>query len=563
MSQQQQTKQENFELIHDFWFNMTEDQRFEFIEINFKIKTGKGVVIPLRLAEFQRKWFLDGPLFNDFRKMTSFWNRICLKPRGIGASYILSGIEAVITAWVYPKIKIPIVAGREEQATDLVGYCKDVLELCEFIIPLTGALKDQSSMLVKFANGSTIKSYPGGNPEGVRGPRSPYVIIDEAAYLKYPQEILNAVGYFVSEGGMISMLSTIRGKNNLFWKYWDERENFKNWHRHYVPLFTDMSRFDISKSLIYQRDTYGLVLSAPWLSIEVLEAKRVDDVAYNYANFSEEVLGIPVQEVSSAFPDQLVNMLKSEFYEYNERPNATEMDKERTFVIGIDFGATKNVTACVVVEAVDGLFKVCHTETYLGNIVDQITSIKDLVFRFAPKFVVGDATGMGGQSFIDILSEILGEGVVIPVNYSKKDFGLEFGIDMINKNFMVNSATKLFADGRLCIPNNHLRLRKELLAIEKIVYEKSVKFSGKEGVEKSDDLAFAFLQACLMYNRIYSMDSAEKSVFADTGHRLTRSGFLEKPKSVTVSKSIEAGGANDNKTYRKEHGYGSKWSSYI
>lgn len=511
-----------YRIIKDLWFSMDEDDRFKFIEKNVKIETSKGRVIPIKLEEFQKRWFRDGPLFNDYTTITEFKNRICLKCRNIGASYVLIAIEAVLTCWVYPHVFIPVVATKEKQAQEIIRSCKKVIRHLDFNINLTTDLDKQTVSNVKYANGSLIEAFPGGNPGGIRGARSMCSYVDESAFIEKQQEVMSAIEYFHTEGGQMNLLSTPWGKNNLFWKIWSDFENFKGWKRHFVGLFKNPEDFDVTKPIPDQIMNRGLRLNAPWLSVSFLENKRLQDAPFNYANFLQETCGIPIDEVSRAIPEELLNVIKMDHYYVEERPRLPDgtKDPDKTYVISADFGADNNVTAIVVAEATaQNKLVPCYTETFKGLFPEQITKIKHIVNKFNPKYFLGDSTGMGGTSFMSTLQNEIGDGIfvssttngsnVIGINYSKKDIAAQAGVNDNNKSFMINTMIRLLSEGKVIVPKNLRALREEILGVEKFVYDSYVKYSGKNGMVGRDDLAMSFFQLAISYDMLFENDMSD------------------------------------------------------
>lgn len=511
--------------MREVWFTLSVAQRLEFIQTNIIISTTKGSLAPLVLTREQRDWFLDGPLFEDYTKKTKFHNRIMLKIRNVGASLVLIACESVLCCWIYKRIRIPYVSSGEEQANELIVHAKTILEHCRFEIPLKGGLNGQTKFEINFENGSRIKSFASNNPRGIRGPRALIAYCDEFAFVKYPQEVMSAVEFMASEGGCISVLSTPFGKQNLFWQIFSDRENFVNYHRHRITLFDKMNNFDIKESLYkYVNDT-GAKLTCPWLSLDFLENKRKSDAPFQYMNFLEEAVGIPVDERTAIITESMLDAYTTEecLIEYRPLDAKGERDMSEEYIMSIDFGADVNVTAITMFVCRDARLIPCYTESFNGEFMEQYGKVRNVVQRFIPKFIIGDETGMGGKSWISILSaDLEGDTTVIGVNYSKKDFAEQYGVDNNNKSFFITTAIRLISEGGMIVPKNHKRLREELLGMQKIVYEKTVKYSGKDGPAKGDDLAMSFMQASLLYNRIYEIDGNEGTGFADVGIRMTR-----------------------------------------
>jgi len=102
------------------WFLLSDQSKLDFIEKSVLIHDSKGNTFPLQLADFQKEWLIAGPLFTDFRILKKFTNRITLKCRNVGASYVMIALEAVLTCYVYPKITIPFIAPTEQQTKVLI-----------------------------------------------------------------------------------------------------------------------------------------------------------------------------------------------------------------------------------------------------------------------------------------------------------------------------------------------------------------------------------------------------------------------------------------------------------
>jgi hypothetical protein len=534
--------------VKDIWFLMTEEDKFAFIEANIQIKNSRGRVFPIKLVEFQRNWLRDGPLFIDFSSPgATYQNRICLKCRNVGASYVLIGVEASLAAWIYPNIFIPFVASRESQAIDLIGHCKNVISLAKFNIPMAEAIEKQTKFQLNFENGSRISSFPGGNPDGIRGPRSILSYLDESAFIKKQQEVLSAVEYFHTEGGQMNLLSTPWGKNNRFWQIWADREHFITWKRHLVTLFTDMSRFDVERPLQEQIDEFGLKLSAPWLDIDFLEKKRREDAPFNYANFLQETCGVPMSEVSSAVAEEVLDTIPMQYYFAERRGmirvnDKDEMNKSEIYVVCADFGAETNMTALVAFKLQDGKLVVCNTRSFRGNFVEQRGLVSNFVAQYIPNYFVGDSTGMGGSSWMnqlevdlrDIMFVSSNNKTIVGVNYSKKDISEQYGVDMSNKNFMILTTIRMLAQGFIVVPKNHKQLREEILGVEKLVYENTIKYSGKNGLVGRDDLAMAFFQIGAVAQQLFQGETGDIVESGQIKWNPKAAGVFEKPKGGTA-----------------------------
>ena len=493
--------------FRSIWFDrMTVDQKLDFIQAAVKISDSKGNTFPLILASFQAEWLKQGPLFNDFRTMTKFVNRIALKCRNVGASYIMIALEAVLTAWLYDKVTIPFIASTEDQTKVLISSCLNLIDDLQFDVELKGGRKGQSMSEIKFSNGSRIKSFS-SNPSGMRGTRAMNVYLDEFAHVSDDQGVYDAVNYFIQEGGQLSIMSTPYGKQNLYWRIWSDRKGYppQNWYRIDIKPFS--GDFDINISLKKQYEQGSIKLLVPWLNLEKTDADRMADAHNGYANFMQEMLGIPLEEVTSVISSALLDTVTRDEFFVDSRVDGDQ----RTFIMGVDYGASNNMTAAVTAVFEGDRIVVCGTKQFSGNVDIQIDEIVSYVNMYSPSYYFGDSTGLGGKSFQDILSsKAVNVGMIVGVDYTKKEIAKPYGSNMNNKEFMINRALELFSRGKIIVPNCFRELRLQLLGVRKYVYENHIKYSGKDSLTKNDDLAMAFFQLVLGYDLHFGMSDLER-----------------------------------------------------
>ena len=487
------------------WFLLSDQSKLDFIQRSVLIHDSKGNTFPLQLADFQREWLMAGPLFTDFRELDTFTNRITLKCRNVGASYVMIALESVLTCYVYPKITVPFIAPTEQQTKVLIESCISLVQDLKFDVNLVGGIKNQTKSEIKFQNGSKIKAFS-SNPKGMRGTRALCVYLDEMAHLEHDQDVYDAVNYFIQEGGQLSVLSTPWGKQNLYWRIWSDQESYPDWFRLDVKPFS--GEVDLTKSIKLQITQGHITPIIPWLNVDKVDADRKADSHNGYRNFMQEMLGIPLEEVSSVISTELLNTLTKENYHVESRDNHGK--KPQTFGVGVDYGASNNMTAAVTGIFEEGRLVVCDTRQFSGNVSIQIDGIEEYVNQFEHDYYFGDATGLGGKSFQDVLgSRDVKVGMIVGVDYSKKDISSRFGSNMSNKEFMINRALELFARGKIIVPHNFRELRLQILGVKKYVFDKHVKYSGKDSLTKNDDLAMAFFQLVLSYDYHYGMGDLE------------------------------------------------------
>ena len=520
------------------WFNRLDStQKIDFIQKAVNISDSKGNTFPLVLADFQAEWLKKGPLFSDFRLLTKFQNRIALKCRNVGASYIMVSLEAVLTAWLYDKVTIPFIASTEDQTKTLITSCINLITELAFDVGLKGGIKNQSKSEITFLNGSRIKSFS-SNPSGMRGTRAMNVYLDEFAHVTDDQGVYDAVNYFIQEGGQLSVMSTPYGKQNLYWRIWSDRLGYppENWYRIDIKPFK--GDFDINKSLKKQHSEGRIELLIPWLNLDKTDADRMADAHNGYANFMQEMLGIPLEEVTSVISTALLDTVTRDEFFVDSRID----DDQRTFVMGVDYAATNNMTAAVTALFEKDRLVVCGTKQFSGNVDVQIDEIVSYTNLYSPSYYYGDATGLGGKSFQDILGAKANNiGMIVGVDYTKKDIAQRYGSNMNNKEFMINRCLELFARGKIIVPNCFRELRLQILGVRKYVYENHVKYSGKDSLTKNDDLAMAFFQLVLSYDMHFGMSDLER---VDSGNV---DWFNRDSKPKTKKAQYFEGGSVNNK----------------
>lgn len=373
------------------WFSLSDHQKFDFIERSVLIHDSKGNTFPLVLAPFQKEWLSQGPLFTDFRNLSHFTNRIALKCRNVGASYIMIALESVLTGYIYPKVTIPFIAPTEDQTKVLIESCISLITDLRFDVALKGGIKGQTKSEINFLNGSKIKAFS-SNPRGMRGTRALTVYCDEMAHLERDQEVYDAVNYFIAGGGQLNILSTPFGKQNLYWRIWSDRKSYTNWHRLDIKAFD--GDIDINRSLKEQIASGTIKPIIPWLNIDKVEADRKGDSHNGYRNFMQEMLGIPLEEVSSVISTELLNTVTKDYFVLEGRDPMSN----QVFGVGVDYGASNNMTAAVTGVFESGRLVVCNTSQFSGNVDVQINNIVEYTNRFSHDYYFGDATGLGGHA---------------------------------------------------------------------------------------------------------------------------------------------------------------------
>lgn len=89
-----------------------------------------------------------------------------------------------------------------------------------------------SSDCVKFNNGSRVMSLPSGNPSALRGYTAQATIIDEAAFIERPDEVLAAILPTLTRDPDAELIiaSTPAGKNSLFYEMYQNAKDDEEWY---------------------------------------------------------------------------------------------------------------------------------------------------------------------------------------------------------------------------------------------------------------------------------------------------------------------------------------------
>jgi hypothetical protein len=149
----------------------------------------------------------------------------------------IAGVASLHMANYNPGSLTLMLSPTQRQSTELLAKAST------FLRRLSGAkLDNESSIAIKFADGSRLVSLPGTDPDRIRGFSSPaLVIIDEAAFvddrLYYAIRPMLAVG-----GGRLIVMSTPNGKRGWFHDAWHFDAD-DDWQRervtaHEVPRIT-------------------------------------------------------------------------------------------------------------------------------------------------------------------------------------------------------------------------------------------------------------------------------------------------------------------------------------
>ncbi len=164
--------------------------------------------------------------------------RLILKARQTGISNTVA-IEALHAALTQPSTTTLFVSKNQDAASELIRYCQHALAGLQTPVP---ALTKETQGALEWANGSRIISLP-STPSTGRSAAAQRVYLDEFAFCAYDQLIYESIVPTLSRGGQLTVLSTPKGRANMFYRLWGGLEG-GDWSRHEIhwqdcPLYRD------------------------------------------------------------------------------------------------------------------------------------------------------------------------------------------------------------------------------------------------------------------------------------------------------------------------------------
>jgi predicted phage terminase large subunit-like protein len=161
--------------------------------------------------------------------------RLVLKARQTGLSTTIA-LEALYYALHFPYDRTLLVSRNQELANLLIAYCKVAVA---GLGDAPRIVSETQSKLI-FSNGSEIVSLP-ANPATGRGYPASRVYLDEAAFMRDAELILQGIMPTLAPGGRLTVLSTPKGRANLFARLWAGLEGGA-WSRHRIH-WSDCPRY--------------------------------------------------------------------------------------------------------------------------------------------------------------------------------------------------------------------------------------------------------------------------------------------------------------------------------
>jgi len=173
--------------------------------------------IPPELHEQYTVW-VHSPIYD---KLIDY---VILKSRQVGASTIFGEL----CAWYGNFHKNGVVLVVSQRDKEAIKFLTDVKTMYKLIPPYIRAkkLKDNDHELFISYTGqkehqSIIQAFAPTQDAG-RSYSPNLVILDEFASYKKPEELMTAISFSISTGGILVIMSTPKGVGNLFHKIWQE-----------------------------------------------------------------------------------------------------------------------------------------------------------------------------------------------------------------------------------------------------------------------------------------------------------------------------------------------------
>lgn len=171
--------------------------------------------IPFSLYDYQ-KICLD--------KFVSYPLHLILKSRQMGMSWLVAGF-ALWMAMFFTDKKILMISIKDETAKGLLAKVYYIWRHLPDFLKVEITEKNMSK--IKFCTGSEVKSVPTSEEAG-RSESLSLLIIDEAAYIRWMEQIWGAAFPTLSTGGQAIVLSTPNGMGNFYNKLWTDSISAKN-----------------------------------------------------------------------------------------------------------------------------------------------------------------------------------------------------------------------------------------------------------------------------------------------------------------------------------------------
>lgn len=382
-------------------------------------------------------------------------DRLVVKGRGISFS-VSSMIDLIVSATKFNNIVIPVVSHRlTPNAIDLVEIGRKLALNAN----IDFGIKENTakSELVFKDSGSIIRAYPSGNVNALRQLRTFTGLLDEVTFYRDINGVMSAAQSMMSEGGQITMGSTVWSETNYFWELYQKQRENPTKYVFDLPIF-DKEKFDINKSIISQYKA-GLLPLVWWQDLNILEDERLRD----RDSFLREHLCTPSSSGSNFIP--MENILR------NVDESLTNFDSyscDNKLTCGIDIASTNDYASISIVEHSEFGLILRHQKFIKGISLPKLqTFLSNLIREWNFVRVRLDMTGIGTQIGQALRTEF--GSVVEPIHFgsvvegkivggSQKITQGVFGSQSVREKMAYN-LLYLFSDDKIKVLNDSLLIK--------------------------------------------------------------------------------------------------------
>lgn len=381
-------------------------------------------------------------------------NRLChfICARQVGKSFLIAYV-AVEHCFTTPNAKVVILSSGERASLEVLDKAKRLVKIFKMAFANTDAdlNVEITSSEIRFSNGAKIITLPSGDPDKVRGYSPTLTICDEFSTMTDQEGFYSAVFPFITSpfGGekKLVICGTPLGTQNLFWRLWEEPNDF--------------AKYSVT---IEQAKALGLNVD-----IDLLRKNIADEDVFN-----QEYLCRPMDSITNLFTYDLLNTVTY----------ATKPCEVIARYGGMDIGRTHDLTAIAILAVgIDGRVfieevKVLHNTEFREQFKEACSIIRALNI----KRMCVDATGIGMQLSEDLQREF-GPGMITPIMFNNS-----------NKTEMLNGLKKAFSD-RTCLIPNEPELLREFQCIKRVVTATGISYQADHNALGHADRAISIALA--------------------------------------------------------------------
>lgn len=312
-------------------------------------------------------------------------DRLVVKGRGISFS-VSSMMDMIMSGAKFKNIIIPIVSHRIENAIDLITVGQKLIDNANVNFDVK---KPFTKKEIIFENtGSVIRAYPSSNQDALRQLRTFTGLLDEISFYRNIKGVLDAAESTTSEGGQLTIGSTVYDRNNYFWEMYQQQKAMRNKFVFTLPIF-DPTKFDINRNILTQVKE-GLQPLVWWQSMRKLEDKRCRD----HASFLRENQCTPSDEgVNFLSIDKILRNVNEKLKNYSH------FETNNMLFGGLDVASYKDYVGIVIFELTPFGMVMRHCRAIKGIELPDLQKLIETEYLSKwnfTKFRI-DMTGMGTQ----------------------------------------------------------------------------------------------------------------------------------------------------------------------